>query len=105
MNHPAFTNNFLQLTGNDLAVLYEESILENHHLELTHILLHVHVPKLSENLLNLGPNVPWSCMMFSSSTDNINLISLDEYYNQQLFVWPGNMLYLGPTDVGFGYNC
>lgn len=31
VDHPGFTNNFLQVTNHVLANLYEESVLENHH--------------------------------------------------------------------------
>jgi cAMP and cAMP-inhibited cGMP 3',5'-cyclic phosphodiesterase 10 len=39
IDHVGLTNNFLQLIRDDLALLYETSILENHHWQTTHMLL------------------------------------------------------------------
>ncbi|RZB39878.1 cAMP and cAMP-inhibited cGMP 3',5'-cyclic phosphodiesterase 10A, partial [Asbolus verrucosus] len=35
VDHPGFTNNFLQMTKDDLSFLYENSTLENHHYYVT----------------------------------------------------------------------
>lgn len=39
LDHGGFTNNFLQLINDDLAQLYEESFLENHHYRVTMTIL------------------------------------------------------------------
>lgn len=39
LDHGGFTNNFLQLTDDTLAQLYEESPLENHHYQVTMLIL------------------------------------------------------------------
>jgi hypothetical protein len=39
LDHGGFTNNFLQLINDDLAQLYDESFLENHHFRVTMTIL------------------------------------------------------------------
>ncbi|XP_049824772.1 cAMP and cAMP-inhibited cGMP 3',5'-cyclic phosphodiesterase 10A isoform X2 [Aethina tumida] len=39
IDHRGLTNNFLKLTGDNLALLYEESIMENHHIQVTMMIL------------------------------------------------------------------
>lgn len=41
VDHPGFTNNFLQVTNHVLADLYEESVLENHHYMVAMIIIKV----------------------------------------------------------------
>lgn len=39
MDHPGFTNNFLKATSHYLVDLYQESVLENHHSYVAHLLI------------------------------------------------------------------
>ncbi|XP_044258943.1 cAMP and cAMP-inhibited cGMP 3',5'-cyclic phosphodiesterase 10A-like [Tribolium madens] len=88
IDHPGFTNNFLQIIKDDITILYEAPALENHHWEVTKMVLNDHdiFPKMTGQERELfHSEIQKAILATDLSTFFQTRVTLAKLYNSKMF--------------------